>query len=381
VLLKFARFVGVSIAGIALANSAWAQDVNVTTGANSAKLGGEFRAEYLYTNNGLAKTEDVTPDATSTFQLQEVNLKLNGKVNSKTEYAMRFDLVNGGYGGLKSAVDYAYGTHWLNDSVGFSMGQMKVLFGGFDVSDESYRTHAIGKYKENFVFDKYEPMFAFHVKAAGQVTLQLLNDVTVGDGGEWNQNAHPTFALGWQGKFGPIEPLFNLGTYDNQKSKWIDVGVRTDMSGLQASLDFNQNTISHKVGEDSKEDVATNISVRAGYELKGAATPWLYFSTFDVKQNADASPTGEDRKTNAFVPAGVDVPSPFGGTNTIKNPSDVYMFDDNGQVFGIGADLNMFGDGFNPYIALVNQSGKWMEGADEKTKSEMMIKIGALAEL
>jgi hypothetical protein len=346
---------------MALANSAWGQDANVTTGANSAKLGGEFRAEYMYTNNGLDKVEGYTPPAESWFQVQTVNVTLKGKVNAKTDYAFRFNLLRPN--ATSGAVDYAYGSHWFSDSVGFSMGQMKTLIGGWDLYGFDYRTHAIGLYHANLPVSLYQPVLAFHLKAAGQITLQLFNDVADASGARWNKNSHPTYALGWMGKFGPIEPLVNIGTYDNQKSRWIDVGIKTNMSGLVATLDFNQNSYSNKVPDGSsnksEEDVATNISLRAGYEMKGAATPWLYFSTYDNKQH------GTDSKVNS--------PTAAGETG--------HHFDDNGQVFGLGADLNMFGDNWNPYVALVSTSGKWMEGADEKSKSDMQIKLGVLGSI
>lgn len=373
-LLNFARFVGISIAGMALANSAWAQDANVTTGANSMKLGGEFRSEFNYTNNGLEKTDGYTPKSSSTIELQTVKVTLKGKYNATTEYAVRFDLLDGG-NYHSTATDYAYGTHWLSDVIGFSIGQMKTLEGGWDIYTNNYRTHAVSVYKDQLPVDLYQPMFAFHVKAAGQITLQLFNDTTDGatNAARWNKTAHPTFALGWMGKFGPIEPLVNIGTYDNQKSHWVDVGVRTNMSGLTASIDYNQNTISNKIADGtdfkSKEDVGSNLAIRAGYEIKGAAMPWLYYANYDLKENADANTAGKDVKVNT-----TQDPDPVTGVTS-------YDFDDNGQVFGIGADLMMMGEGWNPYVALVNRSGKWMDGTSEKTRSEMQVRIGVLGEI
>lgn len=367
-LFKFSSLVGVGITSVALANTAWAEDVNVTTAANSAKLGGEFRSELLYDDHGLEKTDDYKPKSSTAFELQKVNIKLSGKLNPKTEYAFRFNLL--GADQKKSVVDYAYGTHWLSDMIGFSIGKMKTLEGGWDVYTSSFKTHAIGFYGDNLPVDLYQPMMAVHFKAAGQVTLQVFNDVfddgddkTYKDRGQWNKSKQPTFALGWMGQFGPIEPLFNLGTYDNQKSRWIDVGVRANMAGLLASVDFNQNSQSDKDTASgkakSKENVTTNISVRAAYEIKGAATPWLYFSTMTVKQH------DEDIKYNLEADPETGLPT----------------FNDNGQAIGVGADLASFGENWNPYIALVSQSGKFMEGTEEKTKSKMMVRLGVLGEI
>src|SRR4051812_47643854 len=113
---------------MALAHTALAQDANVTTGAQSAKLDGEFRAELTYDNHGYDKATGYTPDATTTIAVQAANLRLAGNINKDTEYAFRFNLlypVNG-------PLDYGYGTHWFTKQVGLSLGKMKVAQGGWD---------------------------------------------------------------------------------------------------------------------------------------------------------------------------------------------------------------------------------------------------------
>src|SRR5687767_5057949 len=97
---------------MALAHTAMAQDANVTTGATSAKLGGEFRAEWTHDDHGYEKATGFTPTATDTIAVQDANLKLWGNINSNTEYSFRFNLLDPGphNGG---PLHYRYGTHWF----------------------------------------------------------------------------------------------------------------------------------------------------------------------------------------------------------------------------------------------------------------------------
>ncbi len=369
-LLFNARLIGLSIAGLAVSGLALAQEgKTVTTGAESAKLGGEFRSELVYSDNGLMKQTGVTPEASTRIGVSTVNIKLDGKVNSKTDYQFRFNLLNPG---ARGPVDIAYGKHWFSNTIGFSIGRQKVIQGGFDNIEGGYRAHAVGIYASNLPFYEYEDMIGLHVKLAGDLTVQILNDRMIGEAGregsaQWNNTAHQTFAIGWTGAFGPLSPMVNIGSYDNNKSRWMDLGVKTSMNGLAASLDIYQNTWTNKVvaagKAEGKADVATAITLNLGYTIPGTATPFLYFSTYDNKQE------GTDSKVNMTTAATATAPASMG-------------WNDNGMVWAIGSDLHMMGNGWSPFVALVNRSGKWADAAGkEETKSEMMLKIGAHAEI
>ena len=383
-LSNIARLCGVSLASLALAQTAMAQDANVTTGATSAKLGGEFRAEWVHDDHGYEKATGFTPTATDMIQVQRVALKYAGNLNANTEFAMRFNLLNvavgagidGNIAGLP--LEYGYGTHWFTKAIGFSMGKMKVAQGGWNTWDSSYREHAKGVYSSNLVFADYSDMIEMQMKMMGSIRLQLLNDVS-GANAEWNTDGvHPTWVLGWQGAFGPIQPVVDIGSYDNNKSRWIDVGVKTEMSGLVASLDIYMKNDVHKFADPTatdknKEiaDAATSITLNAAYAIKGTATPFLFFSTFDNKQGTDSDIPAikEEPKVNTTVPASATSPA-------------MMVWNDNGQTFGVGANLDMMGKNFNPYFAIVSQSGKFADAAGkEETKSNMWIKLGVLGEI
>jgi hypothetical protein len=335
----------------------------------------------MQTNNGLQKADGVTPSSDSWLQTQEANLSLSGKINTNTDYKVRFSLLNAELK-LPPLLE-AYGTQHMG-MFSWTIGRQQVMQGGWDNWNDTSGQHAMGVYTNGWAFDKFADALTFNFNVAGQVSLQLVNDVTKDDAmhmGYWNKNAHPTYIVGWNGNFGPISPLLHIGTYDNQKSKWFDLGIKTSMSGLNAYLDFTQNTMSHAVADGdkmkSKEDVATAITLYAAYNVKKTVMPWLYYSSYDVKQYEDKTSGAEDMKGNSMASAAAEMDA---WTKAGANWDSSRYFMDNGSVFGIGADLTSFGDNWAPYLAIVQRSGKFLDPADSTktdTKSEMMIKLGA----
>lgn len=366
-LSTIARLSGATLASMVLAHTAAAQDANVTTGATSAKLGGEFRAELNYDDHGYEKVDGgESPDATTSIQLQRVAIKLHGNINKDTEYGFRFNLLNP----VTTPVDYGYGTHWFTKSMGFSIGKMKVLQGGFDNWTGDYTAHATGVYAENLAFAEYEEMIAMHLKMAGDIRVQLLNDKVIGTDADaqWNKNTHPTWVVGWMGEFGPIKPMVNIGSYDNNKSRWIDIGVATEMSGLAASLDiYSKNHVNKSADSAGKTkevaDDGMGLTLNVGYEIKGTATPFFYFSSWDNKQGTNDATGAEDVKVNT------------------TNADGSMEWNDNGQTIAVGSNFHMMGEGWTPFAAIVTQSGKFMEGTEEKTKSNMWVRLGVNGEI
>ncbi len=340
-----------------------AEGTQVTTEASSLKVGSEFRAELNRNDEGLTKTKGHDPDAVTELQMQTAKLKFSGNFNKDTEFKFRFNLLNP----TTTPFDYGYGVHWFNETVGMGMGKMKVMQGGWDTLDDSFRDHWTGAYSENRAFAKYAEMIAVHFKVAGQINLQILNDVTTKDKGEWNKAEHPTFAFGWLGNLGVFSPLVDFGSYDNNKSRWTDVGFKTAVAGLKARLDLRDEVKSHK-GADSagkaqaNDDKGQAVSLLVSYELKDTATPWLYYSTYDKKEFKDVKVNKID--TDA--------------TTSKKT----YKFDDNASIAGLGVDIGLLGKGWTPYLALLSKSGKFLDAATakEETKTEAQVRLGVLGE-
>ncbi len=363
-------FLSLLTISLAFSGSAHGQSVNTSTTADSMKIGAEFRAEMNRTDQGLQKTKGNTPDVLTSMQVQTLKVKIAGNLNKDTEYKFRFNLLNP----TKSPLDYGYGLHWFSPTMGMGFGKMKVMQGGWDTQDDTFRDHWKGAYQEGKAYDTYDSMIAVHIKVAGEVRLQLLNDVTTAGRGEWNKSGHPTFALGWMGKFGAISPIFDLGSYDNNKSRWTDIGVKAEMSGLLARLDLRDEVDSHK-GEDSDgkaksfEDKGQAMTLYVNYNIKGTATPFVYYSTYTKKQYADSSIGAEDSKVNS-----VDTDAATG--------KKTYHFDDNATVLSVGSNFAFLGERWVPYVALLSKSGKFADPAGkDETKTETQIRLGVCGEI
>lgn len=350
----------------AFSGRALAQDVRVEA---------ELRGEALYQNHGIARLGGQKAKPTTGLEVQHAELTLKSQVAPELETAWGLDLL----AKRGTALDYAYVTRWfVQHAVGVAAGQMRVMQGGWDnASYESYTAHAVGTYAKNLVYPETAPMIAITAKVAGEITLQVLNDKVAGvdAAASWNQTKHATWALGWHGEFGPITPLVDIGSYDNNKSRWVDAGIKTEMNGLTATLDlFNKNQVTRYVTTAgvarSKADVSTGMTLGAAYEIKGVATPWFYFSSFDDRQAEDDELTLRDREYN-----------------TSRDEAGQLVFDkwdDNGQVIGTGINLNALSKGWIPYLAVVNRSGKFEDDrnpAQGKEKSELLVRLGVLGSL
>ncbi len=347
-------------------------DVPVQTDAAALRVGAELRAEALYENHGLEKEPGTTIHPSTAFEIQHAAVVLDGKLPPEdTDVAFGFDLLHA----ASSPLDYGYVTHWFGRVVGVSLGKMRVLQGGWDnASYEDFTAHAKGFYADNLVYDANAPMAAVSLRAAGLLTLQFLNDKVVGRDAvaSWSKSAHPTWAFGWRGDFGPITPLLDVGSYDNNKSRWVDAGVKTKMNGLTGTLDlFNKNQVTrHTTGTGKilpKADVSTGMTLSVAYEIMGAATPWFYFSTFDDKQGDDRDLGIKDHEFNTTRDASARV--------------SYDTWDDNGQVTGVGINLNALGKGWTPYLALVSRSGKFENQKrpnEAEDKTELWVRFGVL---
>jgi hypothetical protein len=263
--------------------------------------------------------------------------------------------------------------------IGFSIGKMKVIQGGWDNMDNGFRDHAQGVYAQHLAFHTYEPMIAMNVKAGGDISLQVLNDVTTADGGSWNETAHPTFVLGWNGDFAGIGPMLAFGSYDNNKSRYFDIGAHASIAGSKVTLDYENNqhsTKGYKAGDTkakSFNDVSNSITFKGSYLIPGVVTPGVYFSTYDLKENTENG--AKDIKYNRAFGRDATTGAPTGKPDV--------AFNDNGQTWAVSLDVNALGKGWTPYIAYVSESGKFEKSATDtstQTRTDGDLRIGVLGE-
>ena len=378
---RFRSRIAIVIFGVAVSNVVKAEDVAVLTGANSARLGGEFRAEFINDNRRLYKHEGYSPSQASTFEVTNAYILLSGYISPDTEYGFRFDLLNA----TNSPLEFGYGTHWFTKSFGLSIGKERVLQGGWHHLNQGYRTHADGLYARNLAFSDYAPAWGLHFKIQGLVTLQLVNDVVQDPidvldkavANRWNKDQHPAWILAWLGDFGLVKPLLIFGSYDNNRSRYVDFGLRTGLNGINATLDYHNDRLSYRIPVGSEEsrvdqketDVKTSYTVNLSYEFRNLVTPWVFYSYYDREQANDPGAGLSDHQFNLSkvvesIPGGVG-----------------YTWDDNGAVWGLGVDVNLLGKNWNPFIAYTSTSGKFLKepsGTEGEMRTNALVKVGVL---
>jgi hypothetical protein len=365
--------VGINLFMFAAAPFAWAES-QVKSPSGSATIEGDFRASMIHRDNGLAKTTDTTPDAEDSFGVREADLHFNGAIDSKTLYMFEFSLVGADYNSKNASqianpssgvtpwdvLKQAHVTHQVGP-ISWRLGRQFVNQGGWDFRRQTHSAHGWGNYTGHLPFGRYEDALTLMADGVGEWSVQLLNDLITSDvdsGATWNQKKHPTFVAAYRGQFGAIEPLVQFGTMDNQKSNWLDLGVRASVSGLVATLDYSRVSWGVKTTDvddevKSEDQIATSITLNVVFEIRGTATPYLYLSSFDKKQSP------EDAKVNTRG------------------------FDDNAFNWSIGADIDAIGsEHFKPFFTITSNSGEF-EDIDGKVevKSEMNIEMGAWANL
>ena len=392
---------GSSLMALALSVSASAADsgkTNIMVGGQSAKLSTMYRSEMLMSDHGmLAKGSDHDlgenkPTKTTNIGLNELKMGLDGQLTKDASYSILLDFVRASKGGI---IEYAKFDWWFTDMVGFSGGKLLINQGGWEFKNSIYSTMINSTY-----VDSNLPLanagagnaaaWQVNVKAggAGAVTLQLTDDVTrpttdktgkaISDTkctthancGFNSANKQPAWTLEYAGDFSGIKPLLQFGSYDINHSKYIVVGVGYVGMGLEAYLDYVQDSrmFQQTVGADDKKltDTITNTSIDLAYTLPNVARPFLKYTMYNVKDAAEDSAGQKDLKYNTYA----TVDSNAGLT-------------DNSTNWALGSSFLMVGNHFRPYVALANQGGKFLKNAkDESTesKSTMMYKLGVMGE-
>lgn len=365
-----------------LSHGEGSEEPNLKIGGLKGKVGLEMRGELYQHDKGLLKTDDYSPSAQQKLEFQVLNLKLEGNINDKTEYKFRLNLIPkmDTKKNKPQIVDYATASWWPVKAFGLSIGQDKIRQGGWDNKLLNFRNVVGGGIytTEHQPFAKFSPILDFHLKMAGKLTLEITNDVLpekdnhygAHANAQWNIESKPTWILEWIGDFKGFSPMVRYGSYDNDKSFYANIGARMETSKIDTYVDYVSDARSQKVileGKDkdeSKADTLSSINFDFKLKLKKAATPFLYVSQFDNAQAAYTDSKGAEHKDRKYNTDGT--------------------WDDNGMVLGLGTYLNSFGDGFEPYFAIVQKSGKFLdpkgaaEGDPEKTKgkSESYIKLG-----
>lgn len=352
------------------------------------KFGFQYRAGYTYNDHGIddykANADD--PSATSSIDLEFVRLWASGEAAKDVNYDLSYNLKT-------NMLNLAYAKWKQSDMVSLSIGQDKVNQGGYDTKYTTYNTLLGNEYDNQKAFADYSPMVEVHLALAGQLTIQLLNDVqassttttttttdpdtgeekttttTIAESGTKNTKAKgPAATIEWQGDFSGWKPLVQIGSYDLNHSHYFALGVDGSVAGLRLILDvvsdmrtyFARDAAGALTGEDATDNMMA-YNFTAAYAV-GGFTPWLEVHSYKNKQ-------GDNKK----------IPREDADGNEMRTAGSSADWADNAMSYGIGAACNHFGEGYEPYLMVINETGKFMDskgGTGTENLSNLQVKVG-----
>ncbi len=361
---------------------AQADDTTLTTVhtlAKSMNLGLEYNAGLTFSDNKFTEVTGRDAKTTSVINQNTANVKISGKLTDSADYFFRFNSDHGW--------DYAKVTWWANDMLGVTAGRDKVKQGGLEARRSGYATIADSYYHDYLSpFRSYADTISLQVKAAGTLSLQLVNDqgsgtsttVTTGPGadGEYGtadddtyvvdpskrydnlSNQQPATILEWAGQsFGGVMPLIQVGLYD-YKSMYFTVSGAYTMNGVDMALSVvsdqrNYQTVDAAGKKTDEKNAITSVTAEGTFQT-GSFRPFAKIAYVDVKQNP---------------------------TNAKANSSDSFI-DDNGMMIHLGVFGPEQGLMIRPYAALTYQSAKFAKSAtEEETRSNMALSVGIAGEI
>ena len=356
-------------------------------GLDEAVLTGEFRSELTWDDDGIAK-EWEKDSATTRIRLNAAKLGLTGKLNPDVEYKLKLSLLSDSWQHGKSdgLIELANATWYPMKAVGIMAGKTRVKQGGWMNIDDDYM-NIWGKSPYKMPFNKYANAFGVKLKVAGELSFELVNDVSKSSGpddpetpevegsgstavaGSWNKTSkQPAFIFEYKGDFGAITPLLQVGQYDINHSRFFDVGIKAKLGMMNAVFDYLRDDRSKKKAKTSGEGfedkalVYTNLSLRLDYTIENMAKPFVWFNSFERSGEKDGLGAAEDVKSNSVDVATGD-----------------YSFDDNAQAISVGSYFLNAGENWQPYLAIRSVSGKFpgKDGGD-KTLRNNTVGVGVI---
>lgn len=347
-------------------------------GGVEGKLGLEFRTEFNYDNDGLVKE----PNKTGKLSLARLRPVISGKITNDVSFKLRYNMINQtkvkDTNGAESTdrtveggkLDFAYADWKLASLFGIMFGKIQVAQGGYATKQAGAYAFAYGKYWDSYMpFDKFSDGVAPYasIDGVGKFSLQLINDLVTDTGAEWNgaKNKQPAYILEYAGDFGGIMPLVQVGRYDMVHSMYYVIGAKAKLAGVDAAFDYVVDNRSEKgldTAGKAKDYINTinSINLMGSYTVPKLIKPAIFISKFDVKQAKNDVAGTDDAKANTAVPT----------------------FDDNNMQLCVSANYLGVGDGWEPYVAILQNSGDFYKdiatSTEKESKSKMEIKLGVI---
>ncbi len=325
---------------------------------SDTKIWGELRAGFTYDDAGFKKTEGVDPAGQTVMKVYRGKLGFSGS-EGKVKYKMV-------YNAASSSVENAMATMWFTKMIGLRVGQDKVQQNGYDI----YKCglYCIERAYHKGPFSTYQPGASLHLKVAGEVMLQVTNDVqapkdTDGDGetdvpgnGSWNNDSEqPAFILAYWGNFakGKFKPLVQVGSYDNNHSMYYDVALAFDIMNIKGHVDYYSDTRNAKAldGTEFKDLATTETSITAqiGYKVGKKLYPYFYYTGYTKSEDVFSGEARDD------------------GTKSTMGAAVQYSL----------------AKSYTPYFGVYSKSANGYKDADgeDETRTQMVVHAGIMSKM
>ncbi len=377
----------------ALTTSAYA--VDTAPSKATPAIGAEFRTEFINDDHGLEKLTADKAVATNTFRLTDVKISLTGEFNDATNYRLRLNMNQESWqlGNMADLPEIAYATMRLNNHLSLTVGKDLVMQGGWDNFDQEFDAiRGTSSYLAPFKYYAPAATLAFN-QTHGTLSLQVTNDVTTTSGigtafandtytytnttnidGQWNsRNKQPAFILDYRGTYrgGLVRPLLQIGQYDLNHSRFIDLGAKISSGPMNVTFDYLVDNRSSKSFSGSEKFLTYSLTaLRAEYTIQGLAKPFIYWA--QTNRTGEKDLFGADIQTNS--------------TDGADFVSNVMHANDNSTIVSLGATYLGFGTNYAPYLVYHRGSGKYdINGQggsdDEKTGNQNSIRIGVMGSI
>jgi hypothetical protein len=340
------------------------------TSPNRMKIGAELRSEGIWSDHGFSDSASYAASPTTEVTLTNLRLSFFGDLNPldpNIEYNFKFYLLDDN--------DKTRFQGYLAYRIGpftFYLGKMKVHQGGWDQAMNSVATQVQGNYRKKMVFSPFEPMLAVSFSTMGKISLQFVEDVTTENKGQWNENNHLTPIISWFGDLGVLAPVLAYGSYDNNKSYWVDLGIKAHLGSFIGRIDTKFDSYSNKVKEagvlKNYADKSTSISVNIEHTIDTLARPWLYVSNFDRVQYTSKVANKKDSKVNA--------------SSSNASGESIYALDDNALTVGTGVDILSLGNQWTPFVVWTTTFARFAptnNPAASEMKTQSTLSLGCFA--
>lgn len=249
---------------------------------------------------------------------------------------------------MPTAIELATVQKTFNNGVMVTVGKNYANYGGYDYKNFIYNALTVSPYTQyNLPINGDQPMVIVSKDfgVAGNFALTFTNDIVkTANNNAFNKvNGQPATLLEWTGTFGVAAPLVQIVPYDGGHSLHTAFGVKFDVHGVVAYVDYVMDSRAANINGKTKKTVYSSYDADITYNA-GMVSPFLKFGAFSAKQ--------PDSDTKGNSPG-------FDSTGAVTHET----YDDNGTSWNIGVKLNQFGGTFVPYLAYVGRSSTLLKDA------------------